>query len=72
MADTTKIVFTMSTADGEKNFSYLDANPSASESAVKAVGQALITNGSIFANPPLEVKSAKLVTVTEEEYDLSD
>ena len=67
-----KIVLTFSTTEGEKNFSYNYANPDATSANVKALGTALITNGSIFTTPPLELKAAKLVTTTEDDYDISD
>ena len=67
-----KLVLTMTTSDGEKNFSYNYANPSATTANVKAVGQALITHGSIFENVPTEFKAAKIVTTTETVYDLSN
>lgn len=71
MASGVKIVFTMGTPNGDKTFSYSDAKSSATITQVKAFAQALVTNGSIFENVPSEVKAAKLITTTEEEYDLS-
>lgn len=53
-------------------FNYKYADPEMTEANVKALMQGLITNGSIFENPPLEAVSAKLVTTTEDDFDLSD
>lgn len=67
-----KLVLTFATMEGEKNFSYNYANPDATTEMVKALGTALVTNGSIFTAPPMTFKAAKLVTTTEESYDISD
>lgn len=72
MAVTNKIVMTMETAGGDKNFSYGNIDSSVTSSDVKTAGQALVTNGSIFQNVPLSLKAAKLVTTTTTDYDLSD
>lgn len=72
MANTVKIIYTCSTPDGDKNFSYTPAKSSASLAQVKAAGNALVTNGSIFENVPTAVTAAKLVTTTETAYDLSE
>ena len=72
MASTTKLVLTMTTTDGDKNFSYNYANPEMSTTVVKALATALITNGSFFVSVPTATKAAKIVTTTSEEYDLSD
>lgn len=66
-----RIVITATTADGDKNFSYNYADPETPLNTVKALCTSLVTNGSIFVNPPTAVTAAKLVTVTEGEYDLS-
>ena len=51
--------------------SYNYADPDTTPATVKALMTGMIANGSIFAVQPLEAKSAKLVTTTEEDYDLS-
>lgn len=68
---TSKMVFTCATADGDKTFSYNYADPQATSSSVRQAATALVTNGSIFATPPISVKTAKLVTTTETPYSLS-
>ena len=53
-------------------YSYNYAKPEATTANIKALMAGMITNGSIFENPPLEAKAAKLVTTDEEAFDLSD
>lgn len=71
MASGVKLILTMETADGNKNFTYNYVSSNPSISAVKTLGTALITNGSIFVSAPTATKAAKLVTTTEQDYDLS-
>lgn len=71
MATTARLVFEMNTAGGSRSFGFNYANPTASSGNVRTAGQALITNGSIYQNPPLSLKSAKMVQTTTTEYDLS-
>lgn len=72
MADTNRLVLTFSVVGGEdRSFSYQHADPSTSTANVKDLGDALITNGSIFQYPPVQLKAAKIVTVTTTDYDLS-
>lgn len=66
-----KLVMTMYTEEGEKNFSYNYADPEATTANVKALGQALVTNGAFFMNPPTDIKAAKIVTTTTSEYDIN-
>ena len=51
------------------SYNYAQAN--ATGQAVKALGAAIVTNGSIFKYPPTELVAAKIVTTTETDYDLS-
>ena len=48
------------------------AKPSVSLASVKALMNGIIANGSIFANVPATMKSAKQIIMTENVYDLSD
>lgn len=50
---------------------YNYASQSATTANVKALMNAIVTNGSIFDKVPESQKSAKLVVTTETEYDLS-
>ena len=52
------------------NYSYADPNVQASD--VKTLANAIVTNGSIFKKVPVAKKSAKVVTTTENELDISD
>ena len=47
------------------------ADPGASSTEVKALINAIIANGDIFAHIPVTAKSAKNVTTSEHEYNLS-
>ena len=72
MAAGTKLVCTFETGDDKTTsmtFNYAD--PGATLSEVKALMNAIVTNGVIFANVPVTAKSAKNVTTSEHEYDLS-
>ncbi len=52
-------------------FSYNYANPEVAPNDVKSLVQAMITNGSIFAHPPVTAVSAKLIEISESEINLS-
>ena len=51
------------------SFNYTD--PDVATSAVSTLMSTMITNGNIYANPPLSVVGAKLVTTTETILDLN-
>lgn len=73
MAASTKIVMEFEAESGKTvTMSYGYASPSASASDVKALVTGLITNGSIFLDPPVSAKSAKLVKTTETIYNLDE
>lgn len=71
MASTTKLQLVFETSSGSKTWSFNYAKTSATLANVKALGAAMIANGSIYEAPPLVFKSAKQVTTTETEYDLN-
>ena len=71
MAEGTRLQLTFDTMSGSKTWSFNYAKPSASVDVIKAVGQAMVTNGSIFENVPISLRSAKTVTTSENVYDLS-
>lgn len=72
MAESTKLVLGFQNASGTSmTLSYNHADSSATLANVKALMNGIIANGSIFANIPATAKSAKIVTTTESEYDLS-
>ena len=72
MAAGTKLVLAFETSSGSTtSFTFSYAKPSATVAQVKALMNSMITNGATFQNVPVTSKSAKLVTTTEQEYDLS-
>ena len=72
MAEGTKLELGFLDSNGRNViFSYNHAKASATAAQVKALMNGIIANGSIFANVPATAKSAKIVTTTEAEYDLS-
>lgn len=72
MAATTKLVMTFTgTNNNDVTLSYNYAKSDASTANIKSLIQGIITNGSIFSNPPVSAKEAKLITTTETEVDLN-
>ena len=67
---TSKLVLTFSTVEGKKNWTYNRAKSNATTANVKSLMASMITNGVIFATPPLMAQSAKMVTTSEVDYDL--
>lgn len=72
MATTTKLVMTFGTTEGRKNITYNHAKDTSTTMQVKTLMQAFITNGTLFLAQPLTMYAAKIVTTTEDEFDLSD
>ena len=72
MASTSKLVLDFDGTTGDTAFSYGYVNPELPSTLVQNLVDGLIANGSIFANPPLAIKSAKIVTTTETDIDLSE
>lgn len=71
MANVTKIVVTCGTTAGKRNFSWNYIKSDLSTSTAKTLCDGLITNGAIFQYTPLMYESAKLVTISESEFDFS-
>lgn len=71
MASGTKLQLQFETATGSKTWTFNYAKTSAGIQNVKALGAAMIANGSIYEAPPLVLKTAKEVTTTENVYDLN-
>jgi len=67
----TRLVLQFDTISGRKSWSFNNASPSATVASVKALGAAMISNASFFTDEPLALVSAKTVTTSENEYDLS-
>lgn len=70
MATRLKLIFNNSTGN-TTTYSYSYANPEMTAQAVNALVAGMITNGSIFSNPPVSIKSASVVTTTERTFDVS-
>lgn len=71
-SDSTRLVIEYSTSAGTKRtygIKYADADVTTAR--VKALGQALITNASLFAEPPSEINAAYIEVKTITQYDLS-
>lgn len=66
-----RLVFECVTSGGTKTFSYNYASPTVSNATVRALGNGLITYGSIFENVPTSIRAAKLITTTTTAFDLS-
>lgn len=60
----TKLVMKFDTAAGQKTWSYDYVNPTSSSNNLKAVADAIITNGSIYQYPPLALVSMELQTTS--------
>jgi len=67
-----RLVLEFTTSSGDKSFSFNYADPQVTSADVKALAQAMITNGDIYETVPLTIKSAKIVTTTTTMYDLSE
>lgn len=71
MAAGSKLILRFGTMSGEKNFTFNYGDAETTASAVKALGTAMIANGSIFRFPPLTMISAKAQVTTETTFDIS-
>ena len=72
MANVSTLVLEFNGQNGNEKFYYRYADPEMPVATVKALINGLISNGSIFENPPTAIINAKLVRQTEADYDLSD
>lgn len=57
------------TMGGPKTWSFKHAKADASSSLVQALGQTMITNGSIYKYPPLQFTGAEMVVTTVTHID---
>ena len=73
MAAGTKLVlvFDVEGSDTTTTFSFNYAKPGATENAVKALARAMIANKTLWEKQPAAIKSAKTVTTSDNEYDVS-
>jgi len=71
MAQTAKLVITCVNGEGKDiKFSYNKADPDTEQADAQAVATALITNGSIFADPPVSAKAIAIVVTTTTDIPL--
>ncbi len=71
MANSTKLKMTFESATGatiNQSYNYID--PEVEQASVKALMEGIIANGSIFANVPAAMKTAKIVVTDETLIDL--
>ena len=67
-----KLVLSFVTMEGETLIlSYNYAKPDVTVNAIKSLANGIVTAGSIFSKVPVLAKSVKLVTSTENEFDLN-
>ena len=69
MATKLRIVFNTASGTVTHNYSYV--NPGASAANVQALANGIVTNGVIYSQQPLSVKSATIITTTETSIPLS-
>ena len=68
----TKLVLEFADAEGKTiNMEFNYADSSADTMDVKTLMNTIIANGDIFVNVPVTAKSAKRVTITESQYNIS-
>lgn len=67
----TKLVLTYTTSDGTKSWNFNYADPTVTSQKVKSLVSCMIAYKTMFSPQPLEAKTAKLVTTTEEGIDIS-
>lgn len=72
MASGVALKMKFDTMRGSRTWTYNNANTQATAVQVKALGQAMITNGSIYEAVPVKLVSAVQVTTSEMQYDVSD
>ena len=72
MAAGVKLQLKFGTMAGEKTWTFSRAKENVTTAQVKALMNAMITNGTIYQEPPLTKRSAKVIVTTEDAFDLSD
>lgn len=71
MAEGTRLQIKFETMAGLKTWNINYAKPSMNTADVKALMNGMIQNGSIFEYPPIRAYSAKTITTSENEFDLT-
>lgn len=72
MAAGVKLQLKFGTMAGEKVWNFSRAKQNVTTAQVKALMTSMISNGAIYQEPPLTMRSAKVIVTTEDEFDLSD
>lgn len=67
-----KIVLEFNATGGKKTITISNANPEATNTSVKALVTAYLTAGQYLTPVLVSIIGAKLVTTTEEAYDLDE
>ena len=70
MAAGTKLQLKFETMAGIKTWNFAYAKSEPTDQQVRTAMQAMITNGSVFENPPIRASSAKTITTTETVFDI--
>ena len=73
MATTNKLELTFLSNTGTTitmNFPYAD--PNVSDNDVKALMNVIVSNGDVFEKQPVSIKSARVVTTTEQTLNVTD
>lgn len=71
MASGSKLILRFGTTSGEKNFTFNYGDEESTSANIKALGAAIISNGSIFRFVPLTFISAKVEVTTTTEFNIS-
>lgn len=71
MAVTSTLKMRMGTLSGEKTFSFKYVDQEVTSAAVKALAQAMITNGEVYKYPPQVLTSATLEVLDSTKLDLN-
>lgn len=73
MASTYRLVMTFKNASGNNvSYSFGYVIPNVEASSVKTLMETMIANGDIYSNPPVSIKSAKIVSTSETSLSISE
>ncbi len=70
MASGTSLKLKFDTMSGSKTWTFANAKASTTTQAVKTLGATMIANASLFEFQPVTLREARLVTTTEDAFDL--
>lgn len=70
MAEGVVLKMKFDTMSGSRTWSFKNAKSNASVSDIKALGNAMIQNAPFFTAQPVKLADARVVTTTENVYDL--